>query len=52
MKENYLQLRDEESAAHVCAEHPIVKKAKVQLIHAAPQRTSRMARLQPGPFPE
>ena len=35
MKENYLQRRDEESAAHVCAEHP---KARLQLI---PQQTRR-----------
>jgi hypothetical protein len=28
MKENYLRLRDEELAAHICAEHPSAKKAK------------------------
>jgi hypothetical protein len=44
MKENYLRLRDEESTAHVCAEHPGAKKARVQMFHAVPQRTSRMAR--------
>jgi hypothetical protein len=38
MKENYLLRRDEESATHVCAEHPIVKKARLQLI---PQQTRR-----------
>jgi hypothetical protein len=45
MKENYLRLRDEESAAHVCAEHPSAKKARVQMFRAIPLRTSRMARI-------
>jgi hypothetical protein len=31
MKEHYLRLRDEESAAHVCAEHPGAKKARLQI---------------------
>jgi hypothetical protein len=44
MKENYLRLRDEESAAHVCAEHPSAKKPRVQMFRAASQGTSRMAR--------
>jgi hypothetical protein len=45
MKENYLRLRDEESAAHICAEHPRATKARVQIIqdvgqslHRIPQR--------------
>jgi hypothetical protein len=37
MKENYLCLRDEESAAHVCAEHAKAKKATVQTIQTAGQ---------------
>src|SRR5580704_14847312 len=45
MKENYLRLRDEESAAHVCAEHPSAKKARVQMFHPASIRTNRMARI-------
>jgi len=45
MKENYLRLRDEELAAHICAEHPSAKKPKVQMLHAAPLRTNRMARI-------
>jgi hypothetical protein len=28
MKENYVQLRDRDFAAHVCAEHPRVKSGK------------------------
>jgi hypothetical protein len=44
MKENYLRLRDEESKAHVCAEHPSAKKAEVQMFRAAPRRASHMAR--------
>jgi hypothetical protein len=32
MKENYVRLRDEESAAHVCAEHRKAKKARVQIV--------------------
>jgi hypothetical protein len=35
MKENYLRLRDEECAAHVCAEHPRAKKAGIQVIRTA-----------------
>jgi hypothetical protein len=38
MKEHYVRLLDEESAAHVCAEHPRAKKARVQPIHVAPRR--------------
>jgi hypothetical protein len=38
MKENYLRRRDEESAAHVCAEHPKAKKARVQTIDVSPRR--------------
>jgi hypothetical protein len=38
MKEHYMRLRDEESAAHVCAEHPRAKKARVQIVHVAPRR--------------
>jgi hypothetical protein len=44
MKENYLRLRDEESAAHICAEHPRAKKAGIQVVrtvqslHGTPQR--------------
>jgi hypothetical protein len=34
MKDNYLRLRDEESAAHVCAEHP-------RVLHLIPQRGTR-----------
>jgi hypothetical protein len=45
MKENYVRLRDEESAAHVCTEHPSAKKAKVQMFRATPLRTSRTARI-------
>jgi hypothetical protein len=38
MKEYYLRLRDEESAAHVCAEHPRAKKARLQIAGGAPRR--------------
>ena len=38
MKEHYLLQRDEESAAHVCAEHPRAKKAGIQLVQVAPRR--------------
>ena len=38
MKEHYLRRLDEESAAHVCAEHPRAKKARVKMVHVAPQR--------------
>jgi hypothetical protein len=45
MKQNFLCLRDEESAAHVCAEHPRAKKAGIQVVrtavqslHGSPQR--------------
>ena len=44
MKENYVRRRDEESAAHVCGEHPSAKKARVQMFHAASLCRSRMAR--------
>jgi hypothetical protein len=44
MKENYLLLRDEESAAHVCAEHSGAKKTRVQVFHALSQRTCHMPR--------
>jgi hypothetical protein len=37
LKENYLRLRDEESAAHVCAEHPRAKKAGIQVVRTAAQ---------------
>jgi hypothetical protein len=36
MKENYLRLRDEELAAHICAEHPARRRQKVQMFNAAP----------------
>jgi hypothetical protein len=36
MMENYKRLRNKAFATHVCAEHPIVKKAGLQLI---PQQT-------------
>jgi hypothetical protein len=46
MKGNYLGLRDEESAAHVCAEHPRARKASIQIVrmalpsvHRIPQRS-------------
>ena len=42
MKENYLRLRDEESAAHVCAEHPRAKSAGVQVIRTAGQSLRRI----------
>jgi hypothetical protein len=42
MKENYLRLRDEESAAHVCAEHPEAKKARIQIIRTAGQSLHRI----------
>jgi hypothetical protein len=45
MKENYLRLRDEESAGHVCAEHPSAKRARVQMFQPASMRTSRMVRI-------
>jgi hypothetical protein len=38
MKEHYLRRLDEESAAHVCAEHLRAKKARVQTLHFAPRR--------------
>jgi hypothetical protein len=38
MKEHYLRLRDEECAAHVCAEHPGAKKARLQIAHDARRR--------------
>jgi hypothetical protein len=37
MKKNFLCLRDEESAAHVCAEHPRAKKAGIQVVRTAVQ---------------
>jgi|SRR5580692_9356361 hypothetical protein len=42
MKENYLRLRDEESAAHVCAEHPRAKKARIRIVRTARQSLSRI----------
>jgi hypothetical protein len=38
MKEHYLRLRDEESAAHVCAEHPRAKKARIPIAVDARRR--------------
>jgi hypothetical protein len=37
MKKNFLCLRDEEAAAHVCAEHPRAKKAGIQVVRTAVQ---------------
>jgi hypothetical protein len=37
MKKNFLCQRDEESAAHVCAEHPRAKKAGTQVVRTAVQ---------------
>jgi hypothetical protein len=42
MKANYLRLRDEESAAHVCAKHPRAKKARIRTIRAAGQSLPRI----------
>jgi hypothetical protein len=42
MKENYLQQRDEESAAHVCAEHPMVKRARLELVPQQKRRPNRL----------
>jgi hypothetical protein len=44
MKENYRRLRDEESAAHVCAGRPRAKKAGVQIIRTAGQSLRRIPR--------
>jgi len=38
MKDHYLRLRDEESAAHVCADHPRAKKPRLQIADGAPRR--------------
>jgi hypothetical protein len=42
MKENYLRLRDEESAAHICAEHPRAKKVGIQVVRTAVQSLRRI----------
>jgi hypothetical protein len=41
MKKNFLCLRDEEHAAHVCAEHPRAKKAGIQIVRTAVQSLHR-----------
>jgi len=38
MKERYLRRLEEESAAHVCAEHPRAKEARIEIVHAAQRR--------------
>jgi hypothetical protein len=38
MKEHYLRRLEEESAAHVCAEHPEAKKAKIKVDQIARRR--------------
>jgi hypothetical protein len=50
MKENYERQRDKDFAAHLCAERARAKKTKL-IARVAPGRTSRVARLQRGPFP-
>ena len=45
MKEDFARRRDNEFAAHVCAEHPTAKMTKIQTSHTEPLR---MARLQRG----
>jgi hypothetical protein len=42
MKENFLCLRDEEFAAHMCAEHPRAKKVGIQIVRAAVQSSHRI----------
>jgi hypothetical protein len=42
MKENFLCLRDEEFAAHMCAEHPRAKKVGIQVLRAAVQSSHRI----------
>src|SRR5271163_2732780 len=42
MKQNFLSLRDEESTAHICAEHPRAKKAGIQIIRCAVQSLHRV----------
>ena len=49
MRDNYLRLRDDESAAHVCAKHPSAKKARIRIIRGQslqqiPQRGTRARR--------
>jgi hypothetical protein len=41
MKESFLRLRDEEYAAHMCAEHPRAKKVGIQVIRTAVQSSHR-----------
>jgi hypothetical protein len=44
MKENYLRRRDEESAAHLCAEHPRAKKARIRLIRTVRPSSEQIPR--------